>query len=87
MRFISLKWKYMSPIGNSLTYICNTCNIDKFKILNINVSKQVNQGIQPNETNCTKANFMLDLIGIKESPSHNFDMSHINELIIYFCIE
>ena len=28
----------MSSTGNSLTYICNTCNIDKFK-LNINIIK------------------------------------------------
>ena len=86
MSFISLKWS-MSSTGNSLTYICNTCNIDEFKILNINVSKQLNQCIQPDETNCRKANFILDLISIKENPSHNSDMSHINELINKLCIE
>ena len=64
-----------------------TCNIDKFKILNINVSKQLNQRIQPDETKCRKANFLLDLISIKENPSHNFDMFHINELIYYLCIK
>ena len=77
----------MSSTGNSLTYISNTSNIDKFKISNINVSEQLNQCIQPYETNCRKANFILDLISIKGNPSHNFEMSHINELINYLCIE
>ena len=52
-----------------LTYICNTCNIDKFKISNINVSKQLNQCIQPDETNCRKA---------KENPSNNFDITSVS---------
>ena len=77
----------MSSTGNSLTYICNSCNIDKFKMLDINVSKQLNQYMQPDETTCRKANFILDLINIKENPVHNFDMPHISELINYLCIE
>ena len=35
-------------------------------MLNINVSKQLNQCIQPDETTCRKANLILDLINIKK---------------------
>ena len=79
-------FSYAKGLASQKGFHC-TCNIDKFKILNINVSKQLNRCIQPDKTNCRKANFILDLISIKENPSHNFDMSHINELINYLCIE
>ena len=41
------------------TYICNTCNVDKFKMIYINVRKRLNQCIQPDETTCRKANVIL----------------------------
>ena len=60
----------------------------KIEMLNIDVSKQLNQCIQPQPDEITyrKAKFILDLIKIKENPVHNFDMSHINELLNYLCI-
>ena len=65
----------MSSTGNSLSYICNTCNIYQFKFLNTNVSKQLVKQI------VRKPILFLILIKIKENPSH------IHELINYLCIE
>ena len=40
-------------------------------MLHINVSKQLNHGIEPGETTCKKAKFILDLINIIENPVRN----------------
>ena len=66
----------MYSTGNSLLiFVIHAISI-KIKMLNIDVSKQLR-----------KAKFILDLIKIKENPVNNFDMSHINELLNYLCIE